>query len=106
MLVCMIIAIHAGARGEEAMEAEKGGTGWSCRSPESLGCLWKSPCETQPKRPAGLVLPLPLEMKPESSISILILKLSRGTNEGRDLSSSIVKEEKTKTSGWVLEIPS
>lgn len=46
MLVCMIIATGAGAGGEEAMEAEKGGTGWSCRSPELLGRLWKSPCET------------------------------------------------------------
>lgn len=56
----------------------------------------------QPKPPAGFVLLLPLEMKSESSTGILILKLSRGANEGRRLSSFHCKgrENKNKWLGF------
>lgn len=44
-------------------------------------------------------------MKSGSSSGILIAKLSTGAKAGRGLSSSIVKGEKTETSGWVFRDP-
>lgn len=74
------------------------GTGWSCRSPESPGVCGRAR-ETQPKCPAGLLL---LQITSESSISILILKLSRGSSkEGVYLLPS---KRKTKISGFLTTL--
>jgi len=100
VLVCMIIALGAcvgrrrrgGGRGNRLELPQPGVAGAFMEEPErSAG---RVPRGVRPPAPSG------------SSISILMLKLSRGADGVTCLSSFFVKEEEKTPSGCILEVPS